>query len=269
MEKMDISINAFYNCNIVSKDSFCRGIHSHDCYELYFLENGDVTYFIEGQIISVKSGEMILIPMRLMHYTNYDEKSFPAKRHTIFINDADIRDELRPCFAELLEKRHIVFSNERLHYITNIFKNMQQEEKKNFPDKNIMLKVLFEELIITARRYCKSESKANVNSIQMTIQNVSLYIKDNLTDDLKLETLATKFSISPSHLSKQFKLLTGIGLSEYINISRISASENLLLNTNLSITEIAFKCGFNDSNYFSRVFKKLKGITPKAFSMQK
>ena len=73
--------------------------------------------------------------------------------------------------------------------------------------------------------------------------------------------------MSPSHFSKQFKSITGVGLSEYINVSRISKAEKLLRKTNKPITEIATECGFNDSNYFAAVFKKIKGTTPKKYSM--
>ena len=57
------------------------------------------------------------------------------------------------------------------------------------------------------------------------------------------------------------------GYKKFINISRITASEKYLLNTEKSITEIAALCGFNDSNYFASVFKKIKGITPKKYSL--
>ena len=73
--------------------------------------------------------------------------------------------------------------------------------------------------------------------------------------------------MSASYFSKQFKSVTGVGLNEYINIIRIGASEKLLLSGNLPITQVAMECGFNDSNYFAAVFKKLKGITPKKYSL--
>ena len=101
------------------------------------------------------------------------------------------------------------------------------------------------------------------------IQNAAKYISENFNSDLTLDTLAAKYAMSPSHFSKQFKNVTGVGMNEYVNISRISAAEKLLLNTDWPITRIATECGFNDSNYFAAVFKKIKGITPKKYSMQK
>ena len=74
--------------------------------------------------------------------------------------------------------------------------------------------------------------------------------------------------IGPSYFSKQFKAITGVGLIEYLNLTRITAAEKLLTETNRPITEVAMECGFNDSNYFAAVFKKIKGITPKKFSLQ-
>ena len=55
---------------------------------------------------------------------------------------------------------------------------------------------------------------------------------------------------------------------EYLNHIRITAAEKLLIQTDMPITRIAMECGFNDSNYFAAVFKKIKGITPKKFSLQ-
>ena len=83
-----------------------------------------------------------------------------------------------------------------------------------------------------------------------------------------LASLSQRFGVSPSYLSRSFKKLTGVGLNEYINISRITAAEKLLQSGNLSITEVAFSCGFNDSNYFAAVFKRVRGVTPKKYALQ-
>ncbi len=81
-------------------------------------------------------------------------------------------------------------------------------------------------------------------------------------DNLSLEYVADKFNLSRSYLSKKFKTATGFGFKEYIINVRIQNACNLLLETNKSITDIAFECGFNDSNYFGDAFRKAKGISP-------
>ena len=77
-----------------------------------------------------------------------------------------------------------------------------------------------------------------------------------------MEHICKTFSISEGYLSRKFKAVSGIGLNQYITYVRICHAEKLLTETNLSVTEIAEKCGFNGSNYFSSVFKKMKGMTP-------
>ncbi|MBO7217835.1 MAG: helix-turn-helix transcriptional regulator [Clostridia bacterium] len=268
MISSDTTCNVIYDFDVVGPDTKKRGIHSHSYNELYFLENSELTYFVGNQIIPVSAGEFIFVPRETVHYTNY-ESSESVRRHVIFFSDSFVREELLPHLEELKTNNHIVISPERIHHILNILKKIQTEQKHTYADTQLMLNILVEELIITIIRYKKKEQKASMTPLQQSIQDIALYISNNITADLSLSALSKLFNISPSHLSKQFKINTGVGLNEYINIARVSVGETYLLNTNLSITEIAFKCGFNDSNYFTRVFKKVKGITPKAFSMQK
>ena len=74
--------------------------------------------------------------------------------------------------------------------------------------------------------------------------------------------MCKQFSVNESHLSKKFKNVSGTGITEYIAYVRIMNAELLLRQNKYTISEIAFKCGFNDSNYFSTVFKRIKGISP-------
>ena len=76
------------------------------------------------------------------------------------------------------------------------------------------------------------------------------------------ENVADKFNLSRSYLSKKFKTATGFGFKEYIINVRIQNACRLLLESNKSITDIAFECGFNDSNYFGDAFRKAKGVSP-------
>jgi len=94
------------------------------------------------------------------------------------------------------------------------------------------------------------------------IENIKGYITENLLYDFSLADLAAVFNYNEKYLGKLFKAKTGYSMSEYVNLRRIEISSELLINTELSITEIATKTGFNNVSYFNRVFKKLKGVTP-------
>lgn len=267
MKQVEATKKFEYDHSTVEQDTPRRGIHSHSYHELYFLESGEVTYFIENQIVQLKPGEMIFIPCGVMHCTNYEK--LPVSRRVVYVDESFVRKEVKPYIERLLESRLVTFPPEKLHYVRNVFNRFDREAKREFEDSDLMMQLQLEELLFVIERYRNADSQSEVSGIHRTVQDVASYISANVTDDLRLDVLAERFNISSSHLSKQFKILTGVGLNEYINLTRVNASESLLLNTNLSITEIAFKCGFNDSNYFTRVFKKHKGITPKAYSKQK
>ena len=102
----------------------------------------------------------------------------------------------------------------------------------------------------------------NMTNNVMLSKILETYIYEHYADNLSLEYVADKFNLSRSYLSKKFKTATGFGFKEYIINVRIQNACNLLLETNKSITDIAFECGFNDSNYFGDAFRKAKGISP-------
>ena len=98
------------------------------------------------------------------------------------------------------------------------------------------------------------------------IQEVATYIFEHYTENILLEDVAEKFHMSKSFLSQRFKTATGFGFKEYIINLRIQNASRLLLETDKSITDIAFECGFNDSNYFGDSFRRIKGVSPRKYS---
>ena len=95
-----------------------------------------------------------------------------------------------------------------------------------------------------------------------TIQLAVAYIDNNFQSKITLHDIADKFHLNASYFSKRFKTVHGIGFKEYLNNLRITHSEKLLLETKKSITEIAFECGFENSNYFGDAFRGKNGISP-------
>lgn len=98
-----------------------------------------------------------------------------------------------------------------------------------------------------------------------TVNKVIMYINDELETDLTVESIASHFHISTSHLSRIFREHVGITLVEYLNVRRVEESQYYLRHTNKSITSISDQFHFCNQSYFTRIFKKYTGVTPKHF----
>lgn len=91
------------------------------------------------------------------------------------------------------------------------------------------------------------------------------YINENYKENLTLEVVANFVHLNTSYFSTIFKREVGMSFSDYLNKIRIEASKRLLGTTDISILEVALSAGFEDQSYYSKVFKKIVGITPKKF----
>ncbi len=115
------------------------------------------------------------------------------------------------------------------------------------------------------QKYCLLVKNHSVKGYSPVIQKTLNQISLDLTGDLSLRNLSEKFSISAGYLSALFKKEVGMTLTDYVNRKRIDHAAMLLSSTNLQIQTISSYCGMNDINYFTRTFKKLKGMTPKKY----
>ncbi len=239
--------------------------HFHDKHELYYLEKGHTKYFIDNEIYILEPGDMIFVPKNTFHKT--DNMGTDITIRVLFtFDDRDIDEDFSKYIAWMKENKYIKIKHEKAHHIQSILKNIESEEEKRNDGYDKMQMLYFKQLLILISRY-SLEINHKTSKLYATAESISKYITENYQGDLSLEHLAQVYSISPSYLSRFFKTSTGVGLNEYINITRISIAEKLLSDTNMPITQIASECGFNDSNYFAAVFKKAKGITPKKYAM--
>ena len=97
------------------------------------------------------------------------------------------------------------------------------------------------------------------------ILNVQKYILNHIEEHLSLNEIAAVFGLSPNYLSTLFKKTCSMGFSEYITQRKISRAKPLLLEQDLKIYEVADRLGFESAFYFSKVFKKVEGISPREF----
>ena len=99
-------------------------------------------------------------------------------------------------------------------------------------------------------------------------QEIRLYITTHLTENLSVDTICSKYNISPSGLYQLFQKVFGCGVVKIIREERIKRAKELLLDSDFSISDIASQVGILDTNYFIRVFKSETGMTPREYRRQ-
>jgi two-component system response regulator YesN len=104
------------------------------------------------------------------------------------------------------------------------------------------------------------------NQRALIVQKAKAYIDTHFTDaKLQLNDVAAQVSLSPSHFSVVFSHETGETFKDYLTRIRIQWAQELLRTTDLKTSEIAYRSGYNDPHYFSMIFKKNTGLTPREF----
>lgn len=115
------------------------------------------------------------------------------------------------------------------------------------------------------RSYCRIVRKHSMKDYSPLTQRAITFIDTDLAADLSLRTISQALNISSSYLSTSFKKETGQTITDYINRRRISHAKHLLRSTALQVQTVAQQCGILDVHYFSKVFKRIVGITPKQY----
>ena len=118
---------------------------------------------------------------------------------------------------------------------------------------------LQEEMI---RSFCQLVKRHSLSRYSYYVGQTITLIQHDLTADLKLKTIAEKLNVNSSYLSTLFHKEIGCTLTEYINKQRVERGVRLLQLTSKPVQEIAAECGFQDTNYFIKLFKKQTGFTP-------
>ncbi|WP_394236995.1 helix-turn-helix transcriptional regulator [Niallia oryzisoli] len=133
------------------------------------------------------------------------------------------------------------------------------ERTTNIPDLNKLITLM-------ANEYCDLVNTYATGHYSSIVKKAVDYIKLNLGNNLSLNILAKEIHVNPSYLSRKFKEETGMNISEFINQERVEEAKLYLRRGNISITDIAFLVGYNDLNYFSKVFKKITSVTPSQYA---
>jgi AraC-like DNA-binding protein len=117
--------------------------------------------------------------------------------------------------------------------------------------------------------YCILVKELSVAALPSLVREAVTFIRFNIDQPLSLNSLADTLGVHPSYLSRTFKKALGMTLTDYINKLRIEEAKYLLDSSNESVATIALSVGYNDPNYFSKVFTKLEHVTPQDYRKRK
>ncbi len=254
--------------------------HRHDFCELSIVKQGRGLQNLEGMDMPISAGDVFLLQGRQRHF--YHDRKDLIMYNVMYNPDLIIwpENELRRmpgyCAMFLLEpayrKQHRFAS--RLHlkrlqlaHVQAVCDEMERECTERSPGYEIVLRAKLLELIAYLSRAYMQGDSTETQALQRVGEVIGA-MENDYAKAWKLDELARIAHMSKSSLLTVFRKATGQTPVDYLMRLRIQRAMELLRQTDRSITEIAFAVGFNDSNYFTRQFKKVTGLPPRQFRTQ-
>jgi AraC-like DNA-binding protein len=247
------------------------GSHWHEQLQFFYFTNGTAIIRCNSKEIAVSANDLVIINSKELHYienTSNNLVVYVIKIDLSFIYSNKF-DSIQAQFLAPLSQNLILFENlvrddEKILRCVNRIIHEYFVKEIGF---ELAIKSQVYDLIVlllrayTRKTYDEKEIESQLEILQR-FKNVISYIENNFTEKINLDKLSRMAGFSEGHFCRLFKQITGMTAIDYINNMRINKAAELIKGSDLNITEVAIQCGFSDSNYFSRIFKKHKKISP-------
>jgi len=252
-------------------------LHSHTFDELVIIFKGTALHEIDDTAFPLKAGDVfvitgnqkhqyrdmknlvlvnILFDAKKLDMSHWDIRALPGY-HALFALEPAFRTRHRFQSRLQLTESQLNHANELVH-------DLDHETSAKNPGYRVMAKGLFMQLAVFLSR-CYSD-KPNEESLDLLrLGDAIAYIETGFAEKITVDTLAEKAYMSPRHFQRVFRQCMHESPGEYLLNVRVRNAAELLRNSEYPITEIAFDCGFADSNYFARCFRKVMNATPKQY----
>lgn len=251
--------------------------HWHREIEILYISRGIMEVKIEGKSYIGKEGDILFIPPNQLHgavsYNHSPCAFFAIVFDSLFIK-SNFSDFIQQSYIDSIiefPSKYIVHATNDLPNIAELRNNVVQiidEFALKEPFFELSLKanlLLFLKNIYLNkdklfRHEYYTDNKNEVNSYKC--KKIVLYLEEHYKNRITLEEISTHIGFSKEHFCRFFKKNFRMTFVNYLNQMRIKKAEYLLLNTNLKVIDIALEAGFEDSNYFTSIFKKETKMTP-------
>lgn len=252
-------------------------LHWHEELQLTLVTDGVLKIRVNAEDYILEKGQAIFINRNLLHITTeltdngrYISLNFPDKMLGFFPGSRMEQDYVLPytgnyAFPAVILKEEISWQGEILHELREILDIMEHGKPAGFEYMiSLKLTTIWCDLITHMKNRVKTPSKSYIRK-QERIQSMLSFIHEKYMKDIRLEDIASHANISVGECCRCFQSMVKKSPNQYLLDYRISKSIELLDRTELSVTEIAFAVGFNDSSYFIQRFKRNTGMTPKDY----
>ncbi len=241
----------------------------HEELEIKLILEGSYTMMVNDVIHTVHPGDIVVINPYEHHYT-IDMGTSTAVYH-LYMLSLDFLRIFNPCTPDLRYKllgekvcfQNIIHHDLRLQQIL-LSAHTEWHEKRE--DWQLNLNCLMTEFfVLLLRDYTKSEQNGTVKISSLQYYNSILpalvYINENFAQKISIDILAELCHFSKCYFCRLFKQVTGQTVVNYINHYRLRLADHMMQTQNLTTPEIAKRCGFEDVNYFYRLYKRYFGHT--------
>lgn len=239
-------------------------MHMHDdVIEIIFIKEGNGTHIIDGRKYRIMKGDILIYNNGVLH-DEYAESEADMSVFCCGITNVKVPGLPR---NHLVSGEHscVLHSGEHRSDIESLLEMMYLQISEEKPGAEEICSYLLCALIAIILQIPK-ENAALSKSEESELTNViKAYIDEHYSEDITLQLLSQKFHISSYYLVHAFKKSTGFSPIQYIIRRRIGEAQSLLINTNDSVTKIAGTVGYDNMSYFTTLFSKIVGISPKKY----
>ena len=269
----DLDFELIYISKSKFENDWHSTLHMHPFTEIFFITSGQGTFQIGDEVVSVKESDLILINPNCSHTERSVSSSNPLEYIVFAINNLAIGISPSTLNEDnskdsLNTYKILNFNKKKSEILYNLNTLINELEEKNLnyelACKSILTLFLIQVMRNTSSDIFITENFEKVNIECMKIKN---YIDSHYSENITLDFLSNLTYVNKFHLVHLFTKEMGISPINYLINKRIDESKNLLVTTNYSIRDISSIVGFSNSSYFSQMFKKIAGISPKDFRL--
>jgi AraC family transcriptional regulator len=224
----------------------------------HYHENPYFTYFIKGHLLEVNKKESYTCIPGTLVFHNWQEPHYNTK-HSDYIHF--FHTELDKKWFERHQLDLSVFEGSKVLDNPD-FRALFNRIYKEFHINDSASEIAVEGMMLQVFGKMERQSEPQKKIFPAWVAKARELIHDQCSESLSLELLSHELGMNPTYLSQIFPKYFRANFGEYIRIIRVDKATSLLSHNRLTLTQIAYDCGFSDQSHFIRCFKQINGMTP-------